>query len=424
MNAKKLQTTEAASIYEGQSDQAKVVGTIGAGQIAWEIETCGTDWTYIESGQVRGFIHKSVLKDYVDGDGYAETSVPVEENAAYAYCRGTEYDVVIPKDYLIANTDASIYEKQDAKSEEAGKIAKGGLAFLIQECGDWYYIESGDVRGFIPKSAVDDVESITGDETSYQTATKSEEPKDNAALYFSMQSIKSGKTKGEDIVQYARQFVGNPYVWGGTDPVNGADCSGFVQTIYRQFGISLPRTADEQARVGTRIPVSSAQPGDLIFYGTEDHIYHVAIAAGNGETVEALGSKFGIVNYHVRSSAAWAVHLSALDDADNSSTETAWSGSVLNRTAGTVEGPSGKETYYNLDMKGVVAIMRSMGNNDPYWVRSDGVKMLGQYVMVAADLNVRPRGSLVQTSQGIGIVCDTGTFALTNHTQLDIAVNW
>ncbi len=101
-----------------------------------------------------------------------------------------------------------------------------------------------------------------------------------------------------------------------------------------------------------------------------------------------------------------------------------WDGEVINPSAGTVVGPSGQETYYNLDMSGVVQIMRSMGNNDAYWVRDDGVKMLGDYVMVAADLSIRPRGSVVDTSLGPGIVCDTGGFIFTNPTQLDIAVSW
>lgn len=87
-------------------------------------------------------------------------------------------------------------------------------------------------------------------------------------------------------------------------------------------------------------------------------------------------------------------------------------------------GPSGKETYYNLPMQGVVNIMRGMGNNDPYWVRDDGVKMLGDYVMIAAHLGIRPRGSLVPTSLGMGIVCDTGGFASGNPTQIDIATAW
>lgn len=97
---------------------------------------------------------------------------------------------------------------------------------------------------------------------------------------------------------------------------------------------------------------------------------------------------------------------------------------VLNRTLGTVIGPSGKETFYNLDMSGVIAIMQSMGYYADYWVREDGVKMYGDYIMVAANLNIRPKGTLVQTSLGMGIVVDTGGFAATNPYQLDIATTW
>lgn len=101
-----------------------------------------------------------------------------------------------------------------------------------------------------------------------------------------------------------------------------------------------------------------------------------------------------------------------------------WNGSVLTRLGGVNMGPNGKETYYNLNMNGVVQIMRSMGNNDQYWVRSDGAKMLGDYIIVAADLNTHPRGSIVDTSLGKGIVCDTGGFAKKNSNQIDIATTW
>ena len=107
-----------------------------------------------------------------------------------------------------------------------------------------------------------------------------------------------------------------------------------------------------------------------------------------------------------------------------SSADTGYSGTVLNKRAGTITGPSGKETYYNLNMSGVVNIMRNMGNSDKYWVRDDGVKMLGDYVMVAANLDTHPRGSIGDSSLGKAIVCDTGTFAYSNPNQLDVAVSW
>lgn len=101
--------------------------------------------------------------------------------------------------------------------------------------------------------------------------------------------------------------------------------------------------------------------------------------------------------------------------------------SVLTPLGGVNEGPSGSETYYNLNMDGVVWIMRNCGFSEedyPYWVRDDGVKMFGDYVMVAADLSIRPRGSLIECSLGMAIVCDTGDFIYENPYHLDVAVDW
>lgn len=101
-----------------------------------------------------------------------------------------------------------------------------------------------------------------------------------------------------------------------------------------------------------------------------------------------------------------------------------YNGGRLSRSSGTASGPNGKETYYNLNMSGVVRTMRGMGNTDAYWERKDGCKMLGNYIMVAANLSRHPRGSIVKTSLGLAIVCDTGGFASRNPTQIDIATNW
>lgn len=94
---------------------------------------------------------------------------------------------------------------------------------------------------------------------------------------------------GSSVVNYATQFVGNPYVWGGTSLTNGADCSGFVQSVYANFGVSLPRTSYEQQNAGTEVSYADAQPGDLICYGG-----HVAIYMGNGQIVHASNSQDGI----------------------------------------------------------------------------------------------------------------------------------
>lgn len=102
-----------------------------------------------------------------------------------------------------------------------------------------------------------------------------------------------------------------------------------------------------------------------------------------------------------------------------------YNGQVLSASAGRVASPAGgTESYYNLPENVVVANAKSAGIEGDYWVRADGVKMLGNYVMVAANLNVHPRGSIVQTTLGSGVVVDTGEFSISSPRDLDIAVNW
>ena len=101
-----------------------------------------------------------------------------------------------------------------------------------------------------------------------------------------------------------------------------------------------------------------------------------------------------------------------------------WDGPVLSRSKGSVYGPSGKETYYNLNMSGCVRNMNRRGYYYDVWVRNDGCKMFGDYIMCAANLGVHPFGSLVECSLGTCIVVDTGGFAAGNPNQLDIAVTW
>ena len=101
-----------------------------------------------------------------------------------------------------------------------------------------------------------------------------------------------------------------------------------------------------------------------------------------------------------------------------------FNGPHLSSGRGSVTGPNGRETYYNLNMSGVVNIMHSAGFSGTYWVRSDGVKMFGNYVMVASNYGVHPKGSIVKSSLGLAIVVDTGGFASSNPQQLDLATAW
>ena len=96
------------------------------------------------------------------------------------------------------------------------------------------------------------------------------------------------------MVAYAKQFLGNPYVYGGTSLTDGADCSGFTMRIYEHFGIDIGRSSRDQAVKGREIPIESVQPGDLLFYASGDYINHVAMYVGGGQIIHASTKKTGI----------------------------------------------------------------------------------------------------------------------------------
>lgn len=114
-------------------------------------------------------------------------------------------------------------------------------------------------------------------------------------------NVSSNKNTATNLVNYAKQFVGNPYKYGGTSLTNGVDCSGFTMKIYEKYGYKLPHSAASQASYGSYVSTNNLQPGDLIFYGYNGSISHVAIYIGNSQIVHAATSNSGIkiANYNI-----------------------------------------------------------------------------------------------------------------------------
>ena len=179
-----------------------------------------------------------------------------------------------------AAEEAAQQEDQTVYDEDGNEVDADEAA----ENGDTVYDEDGNEVD--PSETTSSDDGVKYDE--YGNVIDSDNTVDPDSV-SSSSSSSSSSGSGSSIVDYATQFVGNPYVWGGTSLTGGADCSGFTQSVYAQFGYSLPRTSYEQQNWGTEVSYADAQPGDLICYGG-----HVAIYMGNGQIVHASNSRDGI----------------------------------------------------------------------------------------------------------------------------------
>lgn len=237
------------------------------------------------------------------------SSANCDAEIAYAQQQATEYANLIAEqqaeiERLEAERIAAEEAARKAAEEEAARLAaeqaaqeeaeaNGQSDEEVQYDEDGNVIENSEESGESEESesestdeSGDSSEDVEYDE--YGNVIDSDNTV-SAEDYESQSSSSSSSGAGSSVVDYATQFVGNPYVWGGTSLTNGADCSGFVQSVYANFGVSLPRTSYEQQNAGTEVSYADAQPGDLICYGG-----HVAIYMGNGQIVHASNAKDGI----------------------------------------------------------------------------------------------------------------------------------
>lgn len=316
-------------IYEEQDEESRMIGKASEKCRAYVLEDDG-DWMYVESGNVRGFaLKESMLSGNVaeliyerDTDkafSLAEEIIPAYKNKALCHTKTTVNEVVVDKEYAWAeNMSVDIHEDKDNRSRVVGTIPQGGLAFVLADKGkNQVFVESGDVRGFVDATLLKTGKTVSDmvhekNEDSFALAEQKVKPEDNRSCYYTITSTQKANEISRTrrmITEFALQFVGNPYVWGGTSLTSGADCSGFVQSVYAHFGYTLPRVACYQAEYGTQIPISEAEPGDLIFYSKKGYVYHVSMYLGEGQVVHAYSTKAGIIRSDIGPNAIWATRL-------------------------------------------------------------------------------------------------------------------
>lgn len=240
------------------STSAKLVGKMPKGAACEILEITGDGWAHIISGEVEGYVSMDYL--YTGAD---------------AKMRALE----LVKTVAIVQADS--LKVRDEASLDGAVLTQVPLASeldVVEVLEDWVKVDIDGNEAYVS------AEYVIVEEKLDTAITMSE------LLYG--QGVSDLRV---DIVEYAKQFLGNPYVWGGTSLTKGTDCSGFVMSVYKHFGITISRTSRAQAKDGTKITADQLQPGDLIFYAdSSGTINHVAMYIGGGQVIHASNERTGI----------------------------------------------------------------------------------------------------------------------------------
>lgn len=244
------------NVREAASTEANIVGKM-PNNAGCEILGVEGEWTKISSGKVEGYVKSEYL---LSGDAALARAEEVKQTLA-----------------TVTTTTLYVREQPNTDCAIITMMPEGEELEVLEVLDGWVKINVDSDEGYVSADYVE----ISTELTKAMTMTE----------------IRYGQGVSDvrvSLVQYATQFVGNPYVWGGTSLTHGADCSGFVLSVFANYGISLPHSSSAQAGCGTQISASEAQPGDLFFYGNGSRINHVAIYIGNGQVVHASSPKSGI----------------------------------------------------------------------------------------------------------------------------------
>lgn len=215
-----------------------------------------------------------------------QTEAPVEETEAPAeQTEAPTEEVPVENNVYVEDTWETVWATEgvnvrayaDSSSDRVGSLSQGESVTRTGICDNgWSRVDYNGATAYIHS------DYLTTSEPVAETPSYNEENTNTSSL-------------GQQIVDFARQFIGGPYVWGGTSLTNGADCSGFVQSVYANFGYSLPRTCTPQLNYGYSVSFDELQPGDLIGYAYGGEIGHIAIYTGNGNIVHASDYSTGII---------------------------------------------------------------------------------------------------------------------------------
>lgn len=246
-------------------------------------------------GEENGWYH--VVTNGVDG--YVKAEYLYTGDEAWALADQLKYA------YVKVLTETLYVREQPSTESTIVAIASLDQKLNIVEIQDeWIKVQIEGKEGYLNKSYIAVEYTLPRGEA--VEVEKKEEKKESSKEKTSSKKNSSSKSSSKDsssakpakdcssVVEYATQFVGNPYVYGGTSLTNGTDCSGFTMSVYAKFGVYLPHSSSAQASCGVKVSASELQPGDLIFYGSGSGINHVALYIGGGQIVHASTERTGI----------------------------------------------------------------------------------------------------------------------------------
>lgn len=277
-----LDAQAAADAATTQADEQQVYDTAAAAQEAYQ--------EYVNA--------QAAADAQAAGGSYTEDSSYTEETEAPQYYDETQQTEAPSYDYSYtgdaqAAADAAYQRYLEAQAAADAATTQGDE----QAVYDTAAAAQEAYQAYLNAQAAAD-EQAAGGYTGETTQTEAPAYEETEAPQYeeteAPQTEAPASSTGMAIVNFATQFVGNPYVWGGTSLTNGADCSGFTQSVFANFGISIPRTAAAQASSGTPVDLSEIQAGDLLFYYGDSGIGHVTIYMGNGQVVHASNASTGI----------------------------------------------------------------------------------------------------------------------------------
>ena len=262
------------NIRETPKEDGKIIGKMtskSAGEILEKTED-GL-WYKIKSGPVTGYVKSEFI---VTGDAAKSEALEVAELMA-----------IVSTDKLNARTEP----KTDAPLWT--QISNSERYTVLKQLDGWVEIELDSTSAYVATEFVDVRYALN--EAIKFTPVEEKAATTNKGGTSGKPGSAAGSSKRTQIANYATQFLGNPYVWGGTSLTKGADCSGFTMSVMAKFGVSLPHQSGAQAGRGKSIKSSEMRPGDLIFYtNSGGTINHVALYVGNGKVVHASNARDGI----------------------------------------------------------------------------------------------------------------------------------